>query len=180
VLTRCLSFACALGLAGCQPGEDAPGTIEFDASLPDGGEDGRREDCDVPSETAELIAFLRAGTYRSFARESARHPSAGPHFGEVITYLNPVLEASLADGANEHPACAAAVKELFVGEDTVQGWAVFVKVRERSQDGAGFYWFETTSTAADGEPDFAADGIALCAGCHRSGTDFVRAPYPLQ
>jgi hypothetical protein len=180
VPTRRLLLAWALGLASCQPSDRAPDNIEFDASLPDGGEDVRRENCDVPSQSAELIAFLRAGGYRSFAHESARHPSAGPHFGEVITYLNPVLEASLADGASEHPACAAAVKELFVGEDTVQGWAVFVKVRERSQDGGGFYWFETTSTAPDDDPDFAADGIALCAGCHRSGTDFVRAPFPLQ
>jgi hypothetical protein len=174
VSARNLVLACALGMAGCKS-DDSPGTIEFDA-----GSDVRRDDCDVPSDTAALIAFLRAGEYRSFAHEGARHPSAGPHFGEVVTYLNPVLEASLSAGADEHPACAAAVKELFVGQDTVQGWAVYVKVRERSHDGGGFYWFETTSTADGAEPDFAADGIALCAHCHRAGTDFARVPFPLQ
>jgi hypothetical protein len=167
-------------LAACTGGQDSPASLALDASLADGGEDVRRDDCDVPTDRAQLIAYLRAGEYKSFAHESARHPSTGPHFGEVITYLNPVLEASLAQGASQHPPCAAAVKELFIGTDSVQGWAVYVKVRAGSHGGAGFYWFETTSTAAGAEPDYADDGVVVCVNCHRGGADFALVPFPLQ
>ena len=171
---RLASFCLCLLLAACSDDSDH-------AQLPLGDDAGpRASDCDVPSEPEALLAYLRAGGYKSFGRESRRHPSTGPHGGEVLTYINPTLEDSLAAARSEHPVCAAAVKELFLGGDQVGGWAVFVKVREDSADGAGFYWFETMSTDADAVPDYDGDGLSLCAGCHSAGADFVLIPFPLQ
>lgn len=150
-----------------------------DAGLPPADGD-HTSSCAVPSDPAALVTFLRSGEYRGYARESAPHASTGPHGGRVLTYINDILARSLEAGAPEHPRCAASVKELFLGRAEVSGWAVFVKATASSQSGSGFYWLETTSTAADHPPDFQGFGVGLCVGCHALGRDHFRAPWPLQ
>jgi len=136
-----------------------------------------------PTSAAELTAWLRAGHYKRWTAESAVHDSLGPHFGNVRTYLNDALIGSLQEARPAHPQGAAVVKELY-GEDTqsVEGWAVMVKVREDSAGGNGWYWYEHfgSSTFASGT------GVSLCAGCHSRNynglpnRDFLLTPYPLQ
>jgi hypothetical protein len=130
----------------------------------------------IPTTADELLAWLEQGIYREWAAESAPHPSAGPHFGIVRTFLNPVVLASLAAGPGGHPAGSALVKELYGSDVRVQGWSVMVKLQDDSAGGAGWYWFErfggSTFTSAVGAP--------VCTGCHSLGNDFVRTPYPLQ
>ena len=129
---------------------------------------------DVPTGPA-LVDFLEGGEYLGFAAESAAHPSAGPHFGNVRTFVNPTLAESLANGATSHPAGAAAVKELYGNGTEVLGWSVWVKLEEDSAGGAGIYWYELYdgSLYADGP------GESLCTGCHSSGVDFYRGTVPL-
>ena len=59
------------------------------------------------------------------------------------------------------------------------GWAVSVKV-EANGAANDWYWYETFSTADDATPAADGQGVALCAGCHAGGTDYVLVPYPLQ
>lgn len=136
--------------------------------------------CDVPTDPEALRDYLRTFAYKGMEHEPEIHASSGPHGGKVLTYVNDVLAASAAAGNDEHPACAASIKELFLGNDEVSGWAVFVKNYADSDEGRGFFWFETTSTAADHEPDFAGQGLGVCTGCHAAGQDYVRTAYPFE
>lgn len=129
-----------------------------------------------PTEPDALLRWLQAGGYIDWAAESASHPSAGPHGGRVRTFLNPELFASLAAGEAQHPAGAAAVKELYFNGDTVRGWAVMVKLQADSDRGRGWYWYETFGSGAPLE----GVGLGTCTGCHSAGRDFVRIPFPLQ
>jgi hypothetical protein len=126
-----------------------------------------------PTDSAALLPWLEAGSYLAWDRESAIHPSAGPHGGDVRTYVNAALVASLAAGAASHPVDAAVVKELYDAE--VVGFAVMVKVAPGT-GGDTWYWYEIvgSSTYADGVDE------SLCWGCHEAGADQVLTPFPLQ
>lgn len=137
---------------------------------------------EVPTTPRELYAWLEAGQYRSFAHESAPHPSAGPHPVRVLAYLNPALEASLRAGQARHPKGAAAVKELYGQDGALRGYAVMVKLRDDVQDGSAWYWYEITSRdkSRATNPNYAGVGLTLCSGCHSIGRDFIRIPFPLK
>jgi len=130
----------------------------------------------IPTTAKELLAWLRAGNYLGWTAESAPHPSAGPHFGTVRTFLNPTVFASLAAGQAAHPSGSALVKELYGSGRQVQGWDVMLKAQDDSAGGAGWYWLEyfAGATYADGF------GVPVCTGCHSLGNDFVRSQFPLQ
>lgn len=142
-------------------------------------EDRSNESASSPmltTEVASLRAWLTQGSeYRSWASESSVHPSAGPHFGQVRTYLNPALLGSLTQAASNHPAGSAAVKELYGSGGEVQGWSVMYKPAA-GEGGAAWFWYEeyAGSTYASG---FGSGG---CVGCHAIGQDHVRTPFPLQ
>jgi hypothetical protein len=138
----------------------------------------RADDGAVPASGPELFKYLQSGAYRSFAHESKVHPSQGPH-GDVIAYLNPILEGSLKANSEAHPPGAAAVKELYDENDLLYGWSVSVKTQEESDEGKGWFWYEVYSTT-DGAGAIAGKGEPTCTGCHSSGRDFVRIPYPLR
>ncbi len=125
----------------------------------------------VPTSSAELRTWLQAGMYKSWTAESATHPSAGPHGATVRTFLNDTVLQSLAAGNTSHPAGSALVKELYFGGNTVQLWAVEVKVQDDSAGGRGWYWWEGASSGL-GDP--------ACTGCHAAGRDYVLTPFPLQ
>ncbi len=133
---------------------------------------------EVPTSADALFSYLQSGDYTSFKSESQVHPSQGPH-GSVRTYVNPVLEQSLASFSGSHPVGAAAVKELY-NEGELTGWAVYVKTQAESGGGNGFYWYEVFSTTDAGSP--AADGMGVqpCTACHQAGQDFTLTQYPLQ
>ncbi len=127
-----------------------------------------------PTDSAALLPWLEDGSYLEWDRESAIHLSAGPHGGDVRTYVNAALVASLASGASSHPVDAAVVKELYDDAEIV-GFAVMVKVAPGT-GGDTWYWYEVvgSSTYADGVDE------ALCWGCHEDGADQVLTPFPLQ
>ncbi|HEX6244123.1 MAG TPA: hypothetical protein VFZ61_24575, partial [Polyangiales bacterium] len=145
---------------------------------PDAG-GGQPANCDVPSEAAALLRYLRAGEYKGFQRESAPHASSGPHGGRVLTYVNDLLADSLDAGAAQHPRCAASIKELFLGQDELSGWAVLVKTEDDTRHGNGYYWLEVIRTDAT-SADYQGHGLGACVGCHSTGRDYFRAPWPLQ
>jgi len=138
----------------------------------------------VPTLEGELFDYLRSGEYKSFAaRESTKHPSRGPHtkYGlPVQVYMDPLMDASLREGRDTHPAGASIVKEMFSADGDLEGWAVMVKTQEESAGGKGWFWYEVTSTAAGTEPIASGNGVPLCFGCHGTGNDFVLTNYPLE
>ena len=142
-----------------------------------GDDGGAPSPCDdgVPDDAATLLPWLENGDYLGFMAESAVHDSAGPHFGDVRTYVGDCLATSLEDGGAQHPVGAAAVKELYGSGGTVQGWAVMVKA-EPASGGDGWYWYEWYNGSVYG----GSVDDSTCRGCHASGIDGVRSPWPLQ
>jgi len=128
----------------------------------------------VPTTPASLDTWLADGAYLAWAAESGPHPSAGPHFGEVRTYVDPLLAGSLSAGSDEHPLGATAVKELYGDGTEVRGYSVMVKIGQGT-DGASWYWYEVYDGVVYGD----GRGDRTCTGCHRPGTDYVLTPYPL-
>lgn len=128
-----------------------------------------------PTMSAALITWLQEGRYQQWTAEG-QHPSSGPHFGNVRTFVNDALLRSLDDGSDTHAVGAAAVKELFGGSgSTVRGWSVSVKVSDTG-GGSAWYWLEYYN----GSTIAAGIGNGICTGCHDGGTDYVCTPYPLQ
>lgn len=138
----------------------------------------------IPTDADDLFAYLQARTYAGLpAQESERHPSAGPHTrvgNDVRVFMNAALDASLREGAAEHPAGAGVVKEMFGKDGALVGWAVAVKTESKGRDGEGWYWYEVKSTTDNRRPVAAGTGVTLCSGCHAAGRDFVLSAYPLQ
>ncbi len=154
----------------CSPGACADSSDE----LPDPDPDA--DPLIVPTDADSLLPWLVAEAYLEWPVESAIHGSTGPHFGNVRTWIHPDLADSLDAGLAQHPAGAGAVKELYGSGSERRGWAVQVKTADDSAGGDGWYWYEYY----DGATVAAGDGIGLCAGCHGSGVDYVRTPWPLQ
>jgi hypothetical protein len=136
---------------------------------------GSEETSSVVSE--EFQTIIEDGSYRTWKSESKVHPSTGPHGGNVRTYVNDSLFASLSAGNAEHPKGSIAVKELYgAGTEKVTGHAVMQKTSDASNGGAGWYWYEDLGGGA-----IEGQGKSLCVNCHRGSTrDFVLAPFPLQ
>lgn len=133
-----------------------------------------------PTDGAAVLKWLQAGSYKKWPKESTPHKSLGPHPVQVITYLNPVLDKSLASKSSTHPAGSAAVKELLDAVGKLTGWAVSVKTDADSQAGKGWYWYEILGTTASGNVVANGIGVPLCYGCHTPGRDFVLISHPLK
>lgn len=134
----------------------------------------------VPSNGAELFLWLQAGNYMALKAESGKHASTGPHGGNVLTFVNPILFDALTAGSTNFPVGSAAVKELWGNGSKLLGWAVFVKIQADSANGNGFYWYENYSTTDPSNPVADGTGVGLCTGCHSTGTDYFLSPFPLQ
>lgn len=133
----------------------------------------------VPTTPAALQGWLGKQGYKCWTHESVRHPSTGPHHGEVQTYLNAKLDASMKAGG-EHPEGSVAVKEFYdVGGTAIVGWAVSVKTQASSSAGQGYYWYESFG-AGPGASNLEGQGKGLCVSCHAAGNDFILIPYPLR
>ncbi len=138
----------------------------------------------VPTEIAALFQYLQAGEYKKFkAQESDTHPSAGPHtkFGlPVRVFMDPTIDASLKAGNKSHPIGSSVVKEMYDATKKLMGWAVMVKTNTDSNGGKGWFWYEVISTTDGTKPVAAGNGVAMCAGCHGLGKDFVLSKHPLK
>jgi hypothetical protein len=164
------------GLDGC-PGTGSPTATPSGGPPPSATPTATEAPGLPPTNADDLAVWLRAGDYLDWNHESGIHPSTGPHFGRVRTFLNSPLFASLEDERLSHPAGAAAVKELYgTSGSEVRGWSVSVKLQDASADGNGWYWFE----AFDDKVYTSSVGAQGCTGCHSLGRDFVRIPFPLQ
>ena len=151
----------------------------MEATVPTGSAPGA-----VPTDNSALHDYLRAGSYRQMPdMESDQHPSAGPHakYGRPVrVFVNEILAASLETGNDEHPVGSEAVKEMYLPDGNLEGWAVMVKTQDDSDGGRGWFWYEAISTEPGADPFMSGNGIPLCFGCHSSGNDYVLTGWPLQ
>ena len=148
-------------LNGCDNAFPTPTTIPTPTNTPNS---------EIPPlGDAALSEWLQAGNYLGWRSEPEQHDSAGPHFGDVRTFINDTLSSSLelVPPSTSLRQGSAAVKELFGSSGTeVRGWAVMIKVEENSDGGNGWYWYERfgNSVFADGQ------GVRGCTGCHSTST----------
>jgi hypothetical protein len=128
-----------------------------------------------PTDADALSSWLEDEPYVAWEAESSIHPSTGPHFGNVRTWINDATAAGLEAGDAELEVGAATVKELYGDGQTRRGWSVSVKI-EAGAGGGGWYWYELY----DGDVLADGQGLSVCVGCHEAGTDSVLTPFPVQ
>lgn len=114
---------------------------------------------------AEAVAsWLAEGYYEAWHAEPAAHPSLGPHFGNVRTYVNEAAHTGLTGGTGVLPAGSVAVKVLYgATTDTPEGFAVSYKFASESAAGDGWYWYERFGPDLIMDEDGASN---FCAECH--------------
>ncbi len=138
----------------------------------------------IPTDQPALFSYLQKGLYKNFAaKETASHPSSGPHTKvglPVRVFIDPKMDASLRAGNDAHPVGAGIVKEMFDANRKLQGWAVMVKTASDSAGGKGWFWYEVTSTTDRSNPVAVGNGVPLCFGCHAAGKDYVLTELPLK
>lgn len=132
--------------------------------------------CPIPVDDLDaLVDWLRAKNYSNWPAESSLHDSAGPHFGNVRTWISEELDSSLRDGNDSHPLCAATVKELYGDDDSLGGVSLSVKVTDDGTS-SDWFWFEVYND------EILAGGtdVDICVDCHGRGTDYLLSAYPLR
>ena len=122
------------------------------------------------STTADaLTAFVKAGSYKTWKAEPAIHASTGPHGGNVRTYVNDVLFASLKAGNTSHPKGSIVVKELYgSGMSSLTGHAVDIKDEQ-----TGEWVFYEGFAPGYSSPYYFRGTVNFCASCHAPGLDYV-------
>ena len=69
---------------------------------------------------------------------------------------------------------------MFDANGVLEGWAVMVKTGAESNDGNGWFWYETTDLEDPSNIVAAGNGVRLCHSCHAGGDDFVLTGHPLK
>jgi hypothetical protein len=154
-MARSICLWLCLCLLGCGDGTASYGDDPADPEVPPRGYD-------------DILTWLEAGHYQSWACEDAPHPQrpGSPHGTNRIC-----SNAALASftGTGTYPVGAAGVKEAFDGNGRLRQYAVYRKVTAAA-GGDSWYWFEGL-----GDRIVANDeGDSTCTGCHSGAPqDFV-------
>ncbi|MGB1700894.1 MAG: hypothetical protein ACPHRO_13130, partial [Nannocystaceae bacterium] len=101
---------------GCASPEDEPDAIDLRQQPPS-------------EDPAAVQAWLDERFYEAWDKEPIAHPSLGPHFGLVRTYVNRRAYQGIMEDMEELPRGAVAVKVLFGADPSeVRGHALSYKV----------------------------------------------------
>jgi len=141
-----LLLATALGAPGCGDDQDPEGAQDF-------------------------LQRLRDAEYQSWQRAPGfpeRRTSSAPHGDQVEIFVNDVVAAALAGGAqlDAWPVGSIVAKDGYDDDGT----PALVAAMEKRED--GWYWAEWD--AAD-DTSIYSGKPATCIDCHASGADSVRA-----
>ncbi len=142
-----------------------------------------------PTGHSAIEAWLSAGSYKTWASESAVHESRSPSPHGFNRIFSNDLIAHNATGTGNWPEGAAAVKELYasVTDSAPVGYAVYLKQAADSANGAHWYWYERvpqdSAVPHDGN-GVVADGtggsgtpMTICVACHSAaGSDAAHTP----
>ena len=122
----------------------------------------------------DVEAWLAKGEYLKWKCETASHPQmkVSPHGKNRICSNDSIANFKGAKG-DERPKGSAAVKELYDDSDTLVGYAVEVKLAEKSDGGNNWYWYERVPVDKAPPNGVVADGVGstgtpktICVGCH--------------
>ena len=151
--------------AASNPGADA--AVDPRADLAMGPSDQR-----PPVGTADLEAWLAAGSYKAWHCETAAHPARPPGaHGTNRVCSNDLLSASTS---GDFPVGAASVKELYSGA-SVTGYTVAVRVAAGA-GGDKWWWYERAGSGAPFANGLGDSGSpkSVCVSCHSGAArDFV-------
>ncbi len=183
----------SLVVAACAiPGAAACSSTSSGAAATGGSDASVDTSQTPPTGGSNVEAWLAEGTYKSWHCEAAVHASRSPsvhNFNRICS--NDVINMN-ATGKSDWPVGAAAVKELYqAATDTVPvGYAVYVKTKADSANGASWYFYERVPTSGlqSGAPHddagVVADGLgssgtplSICVSCHgAAGSDAAHTP----
>src|SRR5262245_7931514 len=184
----CAHAAAALWLLACGS-DDAMQENDDDQSAATEESPAMNGDQTPPQGAAALMAWLEAGKYEDWACEDDIHEarSPSPHGWNRICSNEAISEH--AAGTGDWPAGAAAVKELYADATATVpiGYAVYLKTKADSADGANWYWYEVVPSdhpAPHDENGIVADGMGddgpakkICVSCHGlAGSDDMHSP----
>jgi hypothetical protein len=145
----------AFVLAGCDDGPPSFGDPLDDPQVP-------------PRGSEDVVTWIEAGHYQSWACEASAHPPRGngAHGTNRICSNDAIATSS---GSGPFPVGAAAVKELLDSRGAISQYAVYLKIEE-GEGGDTWYWFE----GKRGDVPFNGIGESTCTNCHRGAPrDFV-------
>jgi hypothetical protein len=174
-----LSAAKSGDMGGSSSSMSSPDPWQPTATTPTGSQSS------MPLGKQALFDYLKSGRYKNYAsQQKDTHPGRGPHTlvtAPVRVFYNDALSDSLKAGNAEHPAGAAAVKEMFTKEGDLEGWAVMAKTQDRTDDGRGWFWYEVTSPTESSAIAAMGNGVPGCVSCHSVlDQDLILSGYPLK
>jgi hypothetical protein len=142
-----------------------------------------------PMGATAVEAWLKKGSYRAWHCEKKAHEFRAPSPHGFNRICSNDLIADDAKGSGDWPEGAAAVKELYAAADDKDpvGYAVYLKTKDDSADGANWYWYERVPLdhpAPHDKDGVVADGMGdsgpaktICVGCHvAAGSDAAHTP----
>jgi hypothetical protein len=175
-------------LVGVSCADDSDDSDDSDRSKNDASADTKPSQS-PPQGASAIEAWLKKGDYKDWQCESGVHEarSPSPHgFNRICS--NDAI-SSKTSGSDAWPSGAAAVKELYASadDDKPAGYAVYLKTKSDSANGANWYWYERVpldSAAPHDDDGVVADGLgsagpakAICVGCHvAAGSDDAHTP----
>lgn len=164
-LISLMSGACSETDSGPSASADLAASVMDMTSM--SGTDGGSSSANTTADA--LTAFVKAGPYRTWKAEPAIHASTGPHGGNVRTYVNDVLYASLKAGNTSHPKGSIVVKELYgSGTSSLTGHAIDIKDEQ-----TGEWVFYEGFAPGYSSPYYFRGTANFCASCHAPGLDYV-------
>jgi hypothetical protein len=175
-----LGLVCALGLLvvpACSGDDDDSASSANELGAPN--PHGAAGDSETPPTTNgdDVEAWLKKGDYKKWTCETVDHPQlkVSPH-GQNRVCSNALAAAFAGDTSAERPVGSAAVKELLDDDSKLVGYAVGVKIDDKSDGGKNWYWYERVpldSAAPHNAKGVVADGLgsagaaqSICVGCH--------------
>jgi hypothetical protein len=179
-----LAGFCLLTGMGC--GGDDDSTVD----TKDAGSKTDTKATQTPPQGATAIeAWLKKGDYKDWQCESKVHEARSPSPHGFNRICSNDLISSNATGDGNWKSGAAAVKELYASADATKpvGYAVYLKTKSDSAEGANWYWYERVpkdAAAPHDDDGVVADGMgdegpakAICVGCHvAAGSDDAHTP----
>lgn len=158
-----LSLSLALVAVSCG-GETAP--EEETAEAPETAPAETSPATEGPDTTAQAVwAHLQEAGYDGWALWPGKgrlYEGTEPHGMLLTTYVNPLAEDALTNGAAEMPDGAIVVKDNYAPDSTLMAHTVMYKAEGYDPNHASWFW---AKYGADGTVE-AAGRVDSCAECH--------------
>lgn len=129
---------------------------------------------EAPTDTSlsGIKQFLADTLYKNWTSESSVHASSV--HGQVKSYFNSTLLATLRTGTSPHAVGSVSVKEIYNSSGTELIGHAFMQKVSAGTGGSSWLWYEAVGSST---PTF-GEGHSSCVSCHSAGIDYVRSSAP--